>query len=113
MMKSYLLGIDIGTSACKVAVFDRNGKVLAAASGDYPVYYPHEGWAEQNPEEWWDAVCRATKETIQKADITADEIAGIGIEVRAGLQSQLTERETCWPIHQSGWIREHSLFVTD
>ena len=45
-MKSYLLGIDIGTSACKVAVFDRNGKVLAAASGDYPVYYPHEGWAE-------------------------------------------------------------------
>ena len=32
-MKSYLLGIDIGTSACKVAVFDRNGKVLAAASG--------------------------------------------------------------------------------
>ena len=49
-MKSYLLGIDIGTSACKVAVFDRNGKVLAAASGDYPVYYPQEGWAEQNPE---------------------------------------------------------------
>ena len=80
MIKSYLLGIDIGTSACKVAVFDRNGKVLAAASGDYPVYYPHEGWAEQNPEEWWDAVCRATKETIQKADITADEIAGIGID---------------------------------
>ena len=45
-MKAYLLGIDIGTSACKVAVFDRNGKVLAAANGDYPVYYPHEGWAE-------------------------------------------------------------------
>lgn len=42
MMKSYLLGIDIGTSACKVAVFDRNGKVLAAASGDYP-YIIHRG----------------------------------------------------------------------
>ena len=80
MMKSYLLGIDIGTSACKVAVFDRNGKVLAAANGDYPVYYPHEGWAEQNPEEWWDAVCLATKETIRKADIRPDEIAGIGID---------------------------------
>ena len=50
MMKSYLLGIDIGTSACKVAVFDKEGKVLAAANGDYPVYYPQEGWAEQNPE---------------------------------------------------------------
>ena len=51
MMKSYLLGIDIGTSACKVAVFDKEGKVLAAANGDYPVYYPQEGWAEQNPVE--------------------------------------------------------------
>ena len=92
MMKSYLLGIDIGTSACKVAVFDRNGKVLAAANGDYPVYYPHEGWAEQNPEEWWDAVCLATKETIRKADIRPDEIAGIGI---AGQQSQLIKKEKC------------------
>ena len=45
MKKSYLLGIDIGTSACKVAVFDREGRVLAAANGAYPVYYPHEGWA--------------------------------------------------------------------
>ena len=80
MMKSYLLGIDIGTSACKVAVFDKEGKVLAAANGDYPVYYPQEGWAEQNPEEWWSAVCRATKETVQKAGIAPAEIAGVGID---------------------------------
>ena len=45
----YLLGIDIGTSACKVAVFDRKGQVKAAATGDYPVYYPREGWVEQHP----------------------------------------------------------------
>ena len=80
MKKSYLLGIDIGTSACKVAVFDKEGKVLAAANGDYPVYYPQEGWAEQNPEEWWSAVCRATKETVQKAGIAPAEIAGVGID---------------------------------
>ena len=43
MKQSYLMGIDIGTSACKVAVFDRQGQVLASASGDYPVYYPREG----------------------------------------------------------------------
>ena len=80
MKKSYLLGIDIGTSACKVAVFDREGRVLAAANGAYPVYYPHEGWAEQNPEEWWSAVCQATEETIQKAGIAPEEIAGVGID---------------------------------
>lgn len=48
IMKPYLLGIDIGTSACKVAVFEKSGTVVAAANGDYPVYYPKEGWAEQN-----------------------------------------------------------------
>ena len=51
-MKPYLLGIDIGTSACKVAIFEKSGNVVAAVNGDYPVYYPKEGWAEQNPEEW-------------------------------------------------------------
>ena len=39
-MGEYLLGIDIGTSACKIAVFTRNGQAAASGSGDYPVYYP-------------------------------------------------------------------------
>ena len=65
-MKPYLLGIDIGTSACKVAVFEKSGTVVAAANGDYPVYYPKEGWAEQNPEEWWEAVCDAIPRCSQR-----------------------------------------------
>ena len=101
MMKSYLLGIDIGTSACKVAMFDKEGKVLAAANGDYPVYYPQEGWAEQNPEEWWSAVCRATKETVQKAGIDPAEIAGVGIDGQSWSRS--TKRAKYLPIHRSGW----------
>ena len=55
-MGEYLLGIDIGTSACKIAVFAKDGTVKATGTGDYQVYYPHPGWAEQNPEEWWEAV---------------------------------------------------------
>ena len=39
-MNQYLLGIDIGTSACKIAIFDEDGQVKASASGDYKVYYP-------------------------------------------------------------------------
>ncbi|MDO4273492.1 MAG: xylulokinase [Eubacteriales bacterium] len=79
-MKPYLLGIDIGTSACKVAVFNRTGEVVAASSKDYPVYYPKEGWAEQNPEEWWQAVCQASREVLEKGRITPEDIAGIGID---------------------------------
>ena len=79
-MKQYLLGIDIGTSACKIAVFNREGHVIASANGDYPVYYPKPGWAEQNPEEWWQAVCSAVREVLEKGQISAGEIAGIGID---------------------------------
>lgn len=80
MKQLYLLGIDIGTSACKAALFDRKGQVLAAANGEYPVYYPEEGWAEQNPEEWWSAVCEAVRQVIRKAGIQSEEIAGVGID---------------------------------
>ena len=47
-----LLGIDIGTSACKAALFDEDGRVLAAKSQAYPVNYPGPGMVEQDPEEW-------------------------------------------------------------
>lgn len=80
MKKQYLLGIDIGTSACKVALFAGDGQVKAAASGDYPVYYPKPGWAEQDPEEWWTAVCGAARQVLRNSGIRPEEIAGIGID---------------------------------
>ncbi|MGN1167561.1 MAG: FGGY-family carbohydrate kinase, partial [Lachnospiraceae bacterium] len=79
-MKQYLLGIDIGTSACKIAIFEENGNVVASGNGDYPVYYPKPGWAEQNPDEWWAAVCKAVRETLEKGNVKPEDIAGIGID---------------------------------
>ena len=80
MTKQYLLGIDIGTSACKVALFGKDSKVEAAVSEGYPVYYPHPGWAEQNPDEWWEAVCKAIWTVISSSGVSPDDIAGIGID---------------------------------
>lgn len=79
-MKELLLGIDIGTSACKIAVFGQNGEVVATANGDYKVYYPRLGYAEQDPDEWWGAVCKATKECLQKGNVDPADIAGIGVD---------------------------------
>ncbi len=79
-MKELLLGIDIGTSACKIAVFRKNGEVVATANGKYNVYYPKPGYAEQDPDEWWSAVCKATKECLWKGNVDPADIAGIGVD---------------------------------
>ncbi|MBE5979908.1 MAG: carbohydrate kinase [Paenibacillaceae bacterium] len=79
-MKPYLLGIDVGTSACKIAIFDRNGTVLETATGEYEVYYPQTGWAEQDPDEWWRVICSTMKYIFSKSQIKPEEIAGIGID---------------------------------
>ena len=60
-----LLGIDIGTSACKVALFERNGQVAAQANEPYALYYPEPGWVEQNPDEWWMAICAGIKRVLE------------------------------------------------
>lgn len=79
-MKDYMLGIDIGTSACKIAVFRKDGTVVEKESGDYAVYYPKKGWAEQDPEEWWTAVCRAIQRIFERGIVKASDIACIGID---------------------------------
>ena len=79
-MGKYLLGMDIGTSGCKVAVFSEDGKVLCSDTQGYEVYYPHEGWAEQNPDDWYAALCAATKNVLEKGKIDPAGIAGVGID---------------------------------
>ena len=75
-----LLGIDIGTSACKAALFDDSGRVLAAESCAYPVDYPAPGWVEQDPEEWYRAVCRAVRALFEKSGANPLDVAGVGID---------------------------------
>ena len=79
-MAEYLLGIDIGTSSCKVALFRENGTVAAIGGNDYPVSYPQRGWAEQDPEDWWQGICRAVRAMLEESGIDPSDIAGIGVD---------------------------------
>ena len=76
---NYLVGIDVGTSATKTVLFDERGNVLASASCEYPLYQPQNGWAEQKPEDWRDAVLQTLREVMEIAKVPADEVKGIGI----------------------------------
>ncbi|TFD79663.1 xylulokinase, partial [Cryobacterium fucosi] len=63
-----LLGIDLGTSSVKVALFDPAGRRLAGARAAYPLDAPRPGWAETNPRAWWAAVCAAVREVTAASE---------------------------------------------
>ncbi len=75
----YLLGIDIGTSGTKTVLFDHAGNAVASSTREYPLYQPQIGWAEQDPLDWWHAVCETIKEVIYKSSIAKEDIKGIGL----------------------------------
>ena len=72
----YFIGIDLGTSAVKLLLVDGVGKICGTVSRDYPLFFPHPGWSEQNPEDWWAAVQDGLKELTR--DIDVSQVAGVG-----------------------------------
>lgn len=75
----YLLGLDIGTSGTKTALFDEEGNTIRTATYGYDLFQPRVGWAEQNPEDWWQAVVNGIKEVIEKSKVKVSDIKGIGL----------------------------------
>lgn len=73
-MKMLYIGIDLGTSSVKLALFDGH-EILRTARRSYPVYHPRDGWSEQNPEDWYAAVLSGIRELVRGLD--ACDIAGI------------------------------------
>lgn len=76
---NYLIGIDIGTSATKTVLFDETCQVIQSASQEYPLYQPQNGWAEQEPLDWYRAVVRTVKKVVQESGVPAEAIKGIGL----------------------------------
>ena len=52
----YYIGIDLGTSAVKLLLMDETGSIANIVSREYPIAFPHPGWSEQDPDDWWAAV---------------------------------------------------------
>ena len=76
-MSKYLIGIDVGTSGTKSVLFDVAGRVICSATEEYPMAQPKNGWAEQNPEDWWDAAVKTVISVTEKID--KNDIVGIGL----------------------------------
>lgn len=78
-----LLGIDLGTTGVKAALFAAHDwRTLASAFVDYPLYHPHPGWAEQNPADWWSATITAIRACLAggaQQGVQAADVRGVGL----------------------------------
>ena len=69
------VGIDLGTSAVKLLLMDSEGNIRKIVSKEYPLYFPHPGWSEQKPEDWYEQTMAGLKELLAEAD--KSQVAGI------------------------------------
>ncbi len=75
----YVIGIDVGTSGTKTVLFDELGKVIASATVEYPMYQPQNGYAEQDPADWYNAAISTIKTVITNSGVSNKDIVGIGL----------------------------------
>ena len=74
-----LLGIDYGTGGCKVTVLDESGKFVGEASTEFATYHDHPGWSEQEPEDWWTALCTSLKKLTEKG-VDLKSVAALALD---------------------------------
>ncbi len=80
-LMKYLLGIDIGTSGTKALLINaaKGGEVAWSSTRTYPLYTPKPLWAEQEPEDWWQATVAAVRDVLESSGVSAKSIKGIGL----------------------------------
>ncbi len=76
---AYLIGVDIGTSGTKTVLFDETGNVIASATVEYPMYQPKNGYAEQNPADWYNASIETMRAVMAKSGVDKTQVKGIGL----------------------------------
>lgn len=75
----YFLGIDTSTTASKALLIDEQGRVVAVASNPHTLQTPRPLWSEQDPHEWWEAVSASIRSVLEKANLSGEQIAAVGL----------------------------------
>ncbi len=76
---AYVIGVDCGTSGTKTVLFDENGKVIASKTIEYPMYQPKNGYAEQDPADWANAMINTIKAVMSQSGVSKEDVKGVGI----------------------------------
>ncbi|MBD0252999.1 MAG: xylulose kinase [Rubrobacter sp.] len=89
----YVLGIDFGTESVRVGIFDREGTPLVFAGEAYDLEHPYPGWAEQDPDEWWSCLIKATRKALDEGEVAPEEICGLSVDATTSTVVALDRQE--------------------
>ncbi|WP_176086824.1 glycerol kinase GlpK [Martelella sp. HB161492] len=96
----YILAIDQGTTSSRAILFDRQMRIVASAQEEFPQFYPSSGLVEHDPADIWSTVAGTCRSAIERAEISAAEIAAIGIANQRET-TLIWDKETGRPIHNA------------
>ena len=82
-MAKYIMAHDMGTSSDKAVLVDFSGNIVATAVEPYPTYYPNPAWVEQDPADYWSAVCKASSRIISEKGINPQDVKGVVFSTQA------------------------------
>jgi len=80
MKKSYLIGVDLGTTGTKAAIFDESGNLKALAYEETKLHYPKPGWVEQDPEDFYASAARTIRKCLEESGIPANQVAALAFD---------------------------------
>ena len=80
MGKRLVIGVDFGGSASKATLLDETGVVVAAATQEYPSYYPQPGWVEQDPDDYYSAFAANVRNLMNTPGVHPSDIAAISLD---------------------------------
>ncbi len=99
-MSSHILAIDQGTTSSRAIVFNDQFEIIAQAQQEFEQFFPQSGWVEHDPEEIWSSTITTCKQALEKAELSASEIAAIGITNQRET-TIIWDRETGKAIHKA------------
>ncbi len=76
-VENHIIAHDLGTTGNKATLYDREGRLVGASFYAYNTEYAHTGWAEQDPRDWWRAVCQSTRRLLEETRVSKNDIACI------------------------------------
>ena len=99
-MAEHIIAIDQGTTSSRAIVFRADLTIAAVAQAEFPQHYPRSGWVEHEPEDIWNSVVFVTRQALDKAGLSATDIAAIGITNQRET-TIVWDRATGKPIHRA------------